>query len=131
VLLREVYSTPGIKPREYAHRQPHLSYSGKGHRRRQVSAPQLSLILSESIQPLKYRFYVLPPEEVHLLYAKGADSHGNELKQAMSEFPVCLVDLSQGALSCRRRESLILFGRRQFGEGYSNMAVGACPLEEL
>jgi hypothetical protein len=34
------------------------------------------------------------------LYAKGADGHCDELKQAMGEFPFCLVDLSQGALIC-------------------------------
>jgi hypothetical protein len=32
------------------------------------------------------------------LYAKRADSHCDELKLTMGEFPVCLVDLSQGAV---------------------------------
>jgi hypothetical protein len=32
--------------------------------------------------------------------AKRAESHCNELKQAMGEFPVCLIDLSQVALIC-------------------------------
>src|SRR6266852_3534312 len=34
------------------------------------------------------------------LYVKRADSHCDELKQAMGEFPVCLFYLSQGALIC-------------------------------
>jgi hypothetical protein len=29
-----------------------------------------------------------------------AGSHCNKLKQAMGEFPVCVIDLSQGALVC-------------------------------
>ena len=34
------------------------------------------------------------------LHAKRADSHCDELKQAMGKSPVCLVDLSQGAFIC-------------------------------
>jgi hypothetical protein len=34
------------------------------------------------------------------LDAKRAVSHCNKLKQAMGEFPVCLIDLSQGAPIC-------------------------------
>jgi hypothetical protein len=34
------------------------------------------------------------------LYAKRADSHRDELKQAMGYFPFCFIDLPQGTLVC-------------------------------
>ena len=46
------------------------------------------------------RFEVKCEQLSEFVYAKRADSHCDELKQAMGEFPVCLVDLSQGALIC-------------------------------